>query len=192
VLRWRRVWNTFRATNKLLQELRSADNALALILLEELKERQLLQTGALEGIDLTGVRLSKGTFAKGRLRGAIFSHADLTYSYFYDADLQEAVLTQTDFSHANLRQIRLDGASAVGAQMIAANLARASLVGCSLREANLTSANFWTADLRGADLSGALVEGANFHETICDSSTRLPDGERWSSRFEWHSLTRRN
>jgi uncharacterized protein YjbI with pentapeptide repeats len=76
--------------------------------------------------------------------------------------------------------------------MIAANLARASLVGCSLREANLTAANFWTADLRGADLSGALVEGANFHETTCDSSTRLPDGERWSPRFEWRSLTRRN
>ena len=108
--------------------------------------------------DLEGARASGAIFVRARIenctaRGARFDNADLT----------EAVLTDTDFSRASLHGANLEGVEASGADfrgadLRGARLRNAVLVDSDLRGTDLTGADLTGADLRGADIRGVVGE----------------------------------
>ena len=139
-----------------------------------------------QGMDFTGVDLSKLDLRNINFKHAIFHSTNLTL-----ANLSHCCFDRADLSHA-----KLDGANLLGIKMLCANLEGASLKGCNfedpagsranleganmknvkmegsrmaavnLRVANLKNAELQNCDLRGAVLAGADLENCDM--TGCD------------------------
>jgi hypothetical protein len=165
----------------------------------ELKAKLIRQMGSVEnGIAITaveGLRDREWLF-DGSLHGQFFGHANLSH-----AILTEASLVRTDYSWAImdgviLRLADLEGAyfynaSLIGADFFAADLADAVIMGTSnLTGANLSEANLVNVDMHCAVLTDAQLQGANLtlaqltqahlERTIFDERTILPYGTNWS------------
>jgi hypothetical protein len=167
------VPNQRRETNELkrglIREMRSSDNGIALLAVEELAERGWLFDGTLQGAGLAGANLQGADLADADLRGATLVDANLQGADLANANLQRAFLIG-----ANLQAI-LIGANLQGAFLVDADLQGASLVNADLQGALLGGASLQGADLLRADLRKALLWDAVFDET-----TMLPDGTRWT------------
>jgi uncharacterized protein YjbI with pentapeptide repeats len=169
---------------KLLAQMTSKDNAIALKAVSGLQELLYFQDGTLHGTDLSGANLRDVCLARASLQAVNLSEASLTGGYFGATDLRRAVLRLADLSAANLREVLLEGADLEGARLTNAHLALANLTGAILRGANLDGANLWKARLHGADLTGASLRGANLDRTEFDARTILPDGLPWTPHHD--------
>ena len=90
------------------------------------------------------------------LTDANFSRFDLAF-----VDLRGAQLFRSDFQGANLADARLEGANLDNALLRGTTLDRAHLAGATLHGAQLQGATLQDADLRGANLENANLQGAN-------------------------------
>ena len=95
------------------------------------------------------------------LSGADLRGADISGAFLRNTNLQDALLIETDLSHADLR-----GADLSGASLRRAKLRGALLSSATIKEAKLGEADLSDADLSGADLSGAFLRRAKLQETI--------------------------
>lgn len=135
--------------NRLVALIPTAQLDMSHRVLQDLRERDFLTDGSLEGIYLRAAELP-GT----NLDNAILRHANLI-----EANLEEAKFDDADLSYVRL----------VGANLRRARLTRTNLEGATLTE----------ADLSGADLRGANFRGARLVAVIMDENTRLPNGSTW-------------
>lgn len=119
---------------KLIRQLGSTDNRIALRAVRELRAGGWLEDGSLRGANLM----------RANLRGASLIGGNLQEAVLFRADLQEADLVGTNLQ---------------GAYLARANLEEADLRGAKLQGAKLQGANLQGADLQGADLEGANLEG---------------------------------
>lgn len=134
-----------------------------------------LRSAYLNGADLTRVSaehadLRQANLDRSVLYGANLSHADLREAEltrvvslgdagacsFYNARLEGANLSFSDFCGADFR----------GAKMKEANLEYSSLSGAHLEGADLRNANLLGAVLLDADLSGTNLRGADVSSTV--------------------------
>jgi len=154
---------TFNKTNltqtQLFDQLKTAPNHVALILLAEAQERLYFQDGSLRGADFSGAQWQKGRMAKGDYERIILANADLRGIYLGNAKLKKADLQNANLQNANLRDANFMGANLSGADFIDAHMAGVNLCGANLTGANLERANLW---------------GVQF-----DSTTIMPDGTFW-------------
>jgi hypothetical protein len=127
-------------------------------------------------------------FERLDLRDADFRGLDLSGAHFWWCDLSDATfegaclywssfarctLERTDFSHADMRGVILDGVVPRSARLRGADLSHDALGGGS---------NLRRADLSAADLSECSIDGARY-----DEATRLPPGiERSKLTFVPH------
>ncbi|MYA62611.1 MAG: pentapeptide repeat-containing protein [Dehalococcoidia bacterium] len=117
--------------------------------------------------DLRGYDLSTADFSGAILNQVDLSEASLSYSYFAEARLDQANLTD-----AVCQWTRFDGAQLHASKLINADLENARLANAMLREADLTDAYCHMTDFRNADLTNgklrraqlisAILIGANF------------------------------
>lgn len=126
---------------KLIREMGSSDNRIALRALRELRARGWLEDGSLRGANLT--------------------RANLRRAFLAGADLREAVLFRVDLREADV----------LGANLRGAYLAMATFEGANLQGANLGGADLRGANLRNADLQGAILEGAILQDTDFDQTS---------------------
>lgn len=187
--RIRRFLLTQKSTEALIGAVAGAMPSEALLIVEQLKERRAHQQSVLQNVNWSGAALPYVTLAKAQMRGIQLDNADLRYSYFYDADLHDAHLGNALLDNANWREVKCSGADMRSIHAHYANLARADLRMTRLQGADLSFANLWTANLTGADLSGAMLHGANLHDSLCDTTTILPDGQRWTPQVAWRTYT---
>jgi uncharacterized protein YjbI with pentapeptide repeats len=130
----------------------------------------------LDGLDLTGAKLSqsdlseadfknsllaRATLVSARLYRAKFHQADLTDAILDGADLSSADLFQAVLRRVNLPRAHLRGANLHQVDAMEANLAAAQLTDAYLVMINLSRAGLAGADLSGANLEGAILKGAN-------------------------------
>lgn len=87
--------------------------------------------------------------------------AQLAGATLCDLNLSRALLTEADFTGANLSRSRL-----VGTQLERACFFTAALFDCDLSNANLKSADLRGASLRGANLAFANLDGADMREAL--------------------------
>lgn len=99
------------------------------------------------------------------LRGANVSHAHLSRSNLFCANLGTADLSNADLTGANVGRANLSRANLTCASLIDADFSDAKLDGANFRDAKLDGANFRDAKLAGADLSGANLKGVKFYRT---------------------------
>lgn len=115
--------------------------------------------------------LSNQNFAKADLNGAVLSQSNLTGTNLTNTNLQLAIfqdadLTKADLSSANLSRAALYGAKLLGTRLVGANLTDANIIyanlrGAILQKANLTAADLKFTELRQADLSAANLTNAD-------------------------------
>lgn len=148
-------------------------------------------TGAiLDGADFTSANLQEAKFTCADITesvpiigkrcaefvGANFSSADLKYSDFTLAHLENAVFDRADLSGAELRVAHAPGALFRFTDLRLADLAwgdfrgssfeGADLQGANLSMANLTLAELPYATMSGVDLNSSKLSGANLYMTI--------------------------
>ncbi len=93
--------------------------------------------------------------------GCSFENADLS-----GKDLHGVNYSESDFSHAKLRNVNFSGGNFVGV-----DFSGADLHGASFRGANLSGCDFSKADLSGVDFTGAKLSGADFSGTVLSGAT---------------------
>jgi uncharacterized protein YjbI with pentapeptide repeats len=190
---------------KLIDELKSPDNATALRALENARQLGWLAPDmlVLGGLDLSGVDLSGGKldgaylfrtrFDKATLRRTSFIECQLHLAWFEGAVMTEADLSRAYCGYTNFRNTDLTQA----------NFERCMLSGCFFNNSTLHGADFSSAVLSGADfeqvdLTHVILDGASLATTMLETSqvtveqlsktymmvgATLPGGERYDGRF---------
>lgn len=122
-------------------------------------ERSYFEDATFSDAILQQANFSKAHFRRGDFSedfsdgfSGVFSGADLSHAYFW-----EASLAGLDFSKANLSDAMLMEVNLAASRLAGANLTRASL-----GMANLSKANLERADLNGADFELAYLGEADF------------------------------
>jgi uncharacterized protein YjbI with pentapeptide repeats len=144
----------------------------------------------LRGVDLTGANLYEADLTGVNLSNAVLVGADLSNSSLRRATLAGAQLGVTpdngiaaaanlsgaymplaDFSDADLRSVKFDGAHVYGeVKFVRARLDSASLIGTNLADADFTQASLSNANFTQAILVGAVFSGANLQNSNMDKS----------------------
>lgn len=188
--------NQRRETNEmkrgLMREMRSSDNGIALLAVEELAERGWLFDGTLQGAGLAGANLQGADLAEADLRGATLVEANLQGADLANANLQRAFLIWANLRQATLVGANLQRATLEYATLQQADLVNADLQGVFLRGTNMQGADLAGADLRksflwNADLQQAYLGGANLQETNM-SGANLRGVNLWNANLQGANL----
>jgi hypothetical protein len=161
---------------RVLRQLNSRINSIAVRAAEELAENGWLRDGTLSGISLDNANLGNTFFA-----GAVFGKASLEHVNASNADWREANLEGAELSFANMCGSDLTGAKFKDANLFYANLKGAILDGADFRGADLENANLQNAHLFGVTRYWDEVGGDSitYPAAQFDSTTILPDGQLW-------------
>ncbi len=149
---------------RLIREMGSQNNGIALQAVGELKAQNWLFDGTLRSQYFVGANLTAADLWFADVQAAILWDAN-----FSSAELVKANLSYTDLSNANLQ----------GADLSDANFSYANLWRVDLQKSTLKFTNFAQADLAEADFSGATFE----------EDTILPDGSNWSPATDMARFT---
>ena len=185
---------------RLIHELGSRVNDVALRAVEELKKEGWLEDGSLHGADLRDANLQGAVLEGANLQGAVLWGANLQGAVLWEANLQGAVfgganLQGVVFGGANLQGAVFGGANLRGTVLNYANLQKATfgganLQGAVLNYANLQKANLIYANLQGADLRYANLRNVIFIDSaIFDTDTILPNGDKWHDLYDIYCFT---
>ena len=112
----------------------------------ELRNREWLYDGSLNGSYLVGGNLSGAYLTEANLRGANLSGADLSEADLSGADLSEADLLFVNMSRAELFRTDLSKARLAEANLSGAHLLEANLSGAILLATNLSGVHFLTIE----------------------------------------------
>lgn len=153
--------------------------------------------GTFADVDFTNANLTMANFSMGRFSNAIFRDADLTHTYFGDANLsgsdftgaivKEAVFHSStitleqlystksysedkDLGGVDFGCLDLSSADFTGINLTDSSWVSTVLEETKFKNTDLTNADFRSADLTGANFSGAKIAGANFNEATVSGS----------------------
>jgi hypothetical protein len=155
---------------RLIRQMRSKNNGIALQAVEDLRGKGWLAGETLREADLYRANLEGANLATINLERAILREAILQGAYMRGANLEGANLCDANCVAAVMRDARMRGAD-----LSRANVERADLRDAELEEAELEAANLAGADLRGVDFGHANLRNANlahagFSRTILEGA----------------------
>lgn len=113
--------------------------------------------------------------------GIVLQGIDASYSYYVDGDLsrfrfQYSNFDNSDFSHATLIGLDIQGGSYQKANFEYANLTNAHFTAVSFSEASFAHANLSNVKLREVDFSTANLEDAQLTGLCFDVKSKWPEG----------------
>ncbi len=120
-----------------------------------------LNRADLSATDLTGVTFREANLQYSKFLGANLQQTDLRETNLHNTQLNGADLSQADLTRTNLTRVSLNGTVLERAKLIEVDLSGKNLSGVDLSRADLAGANLDGADLSGASLSGADLSGAS-------------------------------
>ena len=130
----------------------------------------------LQGIDITKkIKFQNTNLTNTKLICATLKNIDMNLSYLFEANLNNARLTDVDLTKTNLSSAKL-----INTTLKNVNLTNASLFAANLREATIEDSDLKKADLNSAFLCGANLSKAQNLETaeltgaIYDDNTIFP------------------
>ncbi len=152
---------------RLLQQVGSSFNVIALTALEELWHRGWLQDGSLAGMNLSQADLRGADFSKANLTGVQFVSRRYGHVRFdQNTRLPDETYWQDDFDIDYMEQFTNPAHPHYwrGFGLREGNLARRDFSAANLRGADLYAANLWNASLTGANLERALLIKARLRQ----------------------------
>ena len=161
---------------QLIRTLASGGEGAVMAATSELRARGLIESGRLDGLDLTSAHLSSTNLAGASLRRVKLSRADLRATTLDGARLEDA-----DLSGANLEGARLVGAHLEHANLWNANLAKVNLSWCVLYGVT----GLTTEQLREAEaLWGAVLPNGDRYSGELDLPGDIREAERWGIDYD--------
>ena len=173
---------------KLIDQMGSGDNTLALQAVKELRAKGWFKDGSLRGIHLRRANLQGAALAKADLESAVLQEANLTKAYLGETNLRVADLQGAILCEANMRNVILTQANLTGADLRRAYVPDADLSLVNLSDSNLRDANLWQAKLHGANLYKADMRGALLNGTRFDSGYRAARQYQVDSGYGYESF----
>lgn len=196
---------------RLIRELGSKVNEIAIRAAEELRAHRWLSDGSLQHKMLDSANLEGASLDHANLRGASLVGANLRKARMFVvmlqeatlafADLRDAMLFAANLRKANLQNAQLQKADLSTAKLEEATIHYANLEGTTLAGANLYKAVLSNSILRGANLINANLESVYFYgqdwfsylpfaaEQYFDETTILPDGTHWTPDTDMRRFT---
>jgi uncharacterized protein YjbI with pentapeptide repeats len=174
---------------RLIIQMRSQDNAIALQALDELDAHGWLEDGSLQGAHLWGANLQGAGLLQANLQGASLGGANLQGANLVGANLQGARLSGANLQGADLKYANLQRAQLWEAKLQRSHLWIANLQGANLVGANLQGAELYQVNLQQAVLVRANLQGAKLQSAVFDEDTLLPDGTRWTPDTDMTQFT---
>lgn len=160
---------------KLIRQLRSRDNGLALQAIEELRANGGLFDGVLAKSDISKADLKDSDLSGANLQGAI-----LRFSNFERATIDGANLSEANLERANLKSASLIGADISGAFLFAVNFENANLSGVNLKDASfVTEEQLSKADM----LWGATMPNGELYNGYFDLEGDIEEARKWGVRY---------
>lgn len=104
------------------------------------------------------------------LQDAILSYTDLSHADLHNMDLQGAELDHSALHHADLSDAMLDQANLADSDLRRANLEESRLYWSNLQDSDMRGAVLVGANLMGADLTNANLSGADLHDAIMNGA----------------------
>jgi len=148
---------------RLLQQLGSNFNVIALTALEELWHRGWLQDGSLAGINLSRADLRGADFSRANLTGVQFVSRRYGHARFDSSTrLPDETFWQDDYDISYMERFTNPQHPDYwrGFGLREANLARRNFEGANLRGADMYGCNLWGANLNRANLENAILISA--------------------------------
>jgi uncharacterized protein YjbI with pentapeptide repeats len=174
---------------KLIRELASKDNGIALRALMDLDARGWLSDGT----------LMNAILIEANLIGIGLNNAKLPYVSLEKANMKDASLSKTDLSNANLIDVNLQNCFMQEINLENANLWRSNLSSTILERVNLRNATLWQVNFQGAfindcDLHNTDMRSSNLKEVSISNSDSfktanricgaiMPDGQRYNGSY---------
>lgn len=159
---------------RLLQQLGSSFNVIALTALEELWHRGWLQDGSLARTNLSRADLRGADFGRANLTGVQFVSRRYGHARFDEQTrLPDDTFWQNDYDISYIERFTNPQHPQYwrGFGLREANLARHDYAGANLHGADLFGANLWYANLAGADLENAiLIRGRLRHANLAGAN----------------------
>ena len=169
---------------RVINDMRSQDNATALRAVEIMRERGWLTDGTLKGADLQGANLEGAALEAIDMPDEVRDGRHLLAVDLTGTNLRDAHLARANLQRAFMREADLAGADLRAADLQRADLRGADLRGAILQKADLQIANLAEAYLEGAFMEGAFLAGANLRRAILRHAhldgAFLPDGTLWT------------
>lgn len=102
----------------------------------------------------------------------ILTQSDFSFSDLREVDLRNATLTNTRLNNSNFSKAVLTNADFTLSTMKRCNFSGADLTNANFKSAILSYANFENADLTGAKFEGSVILGVNIKGANCDESQK--------------------
>jgi hypothetical protein len=174
---------------KLIRELSSKDNGIAIRALVDLEARGWLRDGTLVNAilieaNLIGISLSKANLAhvsleRAILKDASLSNTDLRNANLIDVNMQNGFLQEIDLENANLWKGNLS--SSIFEKV---NFRDATLWQTNFQGSFLNDCNFESADMRSVNLKDATINDiACFKQAARLCGATMPDGQRYNGSY---------
>jgi uncharacterized protein YjbI with pentapeptide repeats len=171
---------------RLIREMGSQLNEVAIHAVEELRAKQWLVDGVLMNGSFIGANLQIVNLDDANLQGIDFSYADLNQAKLRNADLQQA-----NFKHAKLHMADLTNCNLMQADLSYSDLEKSRLVSTNLQYANLSNAYLTHADLRNSNLQHADLVSSTFRRADL-TFTNLKDVDLMLASLEEANLYKAN
>lgn len=126
------IRNTQREKSRIISQMRSPSNDIALWALAVATAESWLYDGTLQGINLQGVELQNANLGGANLQGTDLVRANLQRAWLTSANLKDTCLNAADLRMADFVHTMLDGASMYNVDLRCANLRAANLRGAKL------------------------------------------------------------
>ncbi len=177
---------------RLIREMGSSVNEVAIRAVEELRAKGWLSDGTLEHMKWKNANLQDADLTRATLPYVNLGEANLKKAKFYEANLENACLWSANLQESNLRVVYLYNSDLWGAYLQNADLTGSYLKKANLRAVNLQQANLCAVTLTASNLTDAHLEGAILYDYQIDETTILPDGTNWTAETDMSRFTNAN
>ena len=143
-----------------------------------------LRSTLLEGANLYGSDLSRTELGFADVTGAFLAHANLSYSIWNNAVIDDACFDRADLSRVSMEEAHVRRSSFIWATLNGAQFRDASISDCDARMVSMMEANFWGAKVERSNMSGAggrvCFKHARFEEVNFDDADLSGSPDCWS------------
>ncbi|MCU0498128.1 MAG: pentapeptide repeat-containing protein [Anaerolineae bacterium] len=174
---------------RLIRQMRSVDNGIAVQAAHELRAKGWHEDGSLKGTDLHEANLSGVDLSRAMLIGASLTKANLFGANLERCELNGAMLNKADLRESDLDRAVLEKAFLIEADLSDSSMERIDLTNALLSLSSLRRCMLRRAILRGTDLTEADLRDAFLEVAEFDTQTTLPDGSKWTPQTDLGRFT---
>ncbi|MCB9151969.1 MAG: pentapeptide repeat-containing protein [Caldilineaceae bacterium] len=176
-----RYWDEKQEKQRVIAQMRSPTNELALDAVRIAEDEGWLTDGSLKRVNLAAANLRDAKLSRANLEEARLVTTCLYHASLSEANLKGAEFIMTELGDARLYETNLQDATFImaslrGAHLIHAQMQRVYISNTGLQNAYLNGADLSDAQIYSSDLSGTSLQHTILDRVMYDKFTTWPPG----------------